>query len=97
MLMDGDDFVYSNTKVRGRKVYWRCLYCPLNKGHCLAKAVTEGFQIIRKSEVHNHEPGTPLINVPIREVKKKKSCTTDLVKTIDFKKKDPLKSSSKGS
>jgi hypothetical protein len=72
MLMDGDDFVYSNTKVRGRKVYWKCLYWHKTKGTCTAKAVTESFQIVRKSEVHNHEPGTPLINLAVRGAKKKK-------------------------
>ncbi len=62
--MDAEGFLYCSVSGRSNRVYWRCVYHNAKRGSCRAKAITAGFQIVRKNEEHNHKPGTPAIVRP---------------------------------
>jgi len=56
VLVDASGYHYFVNKKRETRMYWKCLKC---RSHgCRARAVTEGFYIISKTEGHSHEPAS---------------------------------------
>jgi len=57
MLQDHEGYTYLRTSVRtgakGETAYWQCR--SYNRMKCMAKAITLGDQIVKMSQLHNHD------------------------------------------
>ena len=52
VLMDKAGYAYRSNLKKETKIYWRCL--TSEKFKCPARAVTDGFQVMSWTGLHNH-------------------------------------------
>ena len=57
VLMDKAGYAYRSNLKKETKIYWRCRNSE--KFKCPARAVTDGFQVMSWTGLHNHSLPTP--------------------------------------